>query len=144
MSLGSRPLADNRPRSGLAIKSCTGARGTHLNCRAQASPYARSSIQAARQKITLHRQLSNLGMKVFNLGVHVRRRSAGLATCEHTAEPIQSLPLPLTYLVGMQLMPRRNLRKRLIAPQSLKRNFRLEIITKSSAFAHVVSSSKGS
>jgi len=53
-------------------------------------------------------------MKVFNLSIHVRRRRAGLAARKHTAEPIQSLPLPLTGLIWMQFMPRRNLRERLI------------------------------
>jgi len=40
------------------------------------------------------------------LSIHVRRRRAGLAARKHTAKPIQSLLLPLAYLVGMQFMPR--------------------------------------
>lgn len=77
-------------------------------------------------------------MKVFNLGIHVRRRRAGLAAREYTAKPIQSLPLPQAYLVGIQFMLRRNLRERLITSKRLKRNLGLEIITKSSAFTRVV------
>ena len=65
-------------------------------------------------------------MQIFNLGIHVRGRSAGLATRKHTAKPIQSLPLPLAYLVGMQFMPRRNLRERLITSKRLKRNLGLK------------------
>ena len=54
------------------------------------------------------------------------------------------LPLPPTYLVGMQFITRGNLRERLVAPQCLKRNLGLKVIIESSAFTHVVSSSKGS
>jgi hypothetical protein len=81
-------------------------------------------------------------MQIFNLGVHVRRGRAGLATRKHIAKPIQSLPLPVTDLIGMQSMSRCYLAERLLTPKRLKRYLDLEIVTKSSASTHVVSSSK--
>jgi len=76
-------------------------------------------------------------MKILHLGLADTRR---LAPREHVRQSLDSLLLPLADMVGVNLMAGRDLLDRLVAPQCLKSDFRLELVREIPALAHLCAS----
>jgi hypothetical protein len=79
-------------------------------------------------------------MKLLELSLVQNIATAQLAG-KHPDHPFRRLALPLRDQVCMHLVPGRKLRQRLLAPQGLKGNFRLEGRRKITSLCHASRSS---
>ncbi len=122
----SRPSARSRATSARSTAGGIAGSGSTTDGRAPPSPDARpgSSTGPARQKIPLHDQLPNPGVKLPDLALVIPAMALDTVR-EHLAETRDRLPLPTPDLVRMNLVPRGNLLKRPIAPKRLQGNLRL-------------------
>ena len=95
----------------------TAGSGSATDARAPPSPDARpgSATGPVRQKITLYDQLPDFGMELSDLELMVPHATLA-AVRENLRQALDRLPLPGADLVRMNLVTRRNLLKRLIAP----------------------------
>src|SRR5450755_2344606 len=76
-------------------------------------------------------KVANLSLAILSLVVRAVRK--------YFRQTIDSLALPRAHLIGMHLMPRRDLLDRLVAPQRFQRHTRLELARKPSPRRHLVS-----
>jgi hypothetical protein len=74
----------------------------------------------------------------LRLGRAFRLAAAG----QHIGHTLDRLTLPCAHLVGVNLMPCRDLLDRLVTTQRLKRDLRLELICELPAFRHLISLQK--
>ena len=93
-----------------------------------------SPLEPFRQKIVLHRQPPDLGVKLLDFGFG---RAALLAAREYVRHALDGLPLPRADLVRVQLMLRRDLLHGLVATQRFQRHLGLKLICKVPALCHV-------
>src|SRR5271154_3322883 len=120
----------------------TGARSRAVNDRGRSSSSSDpgSAIEGFRQKIPFHNKLTDLGVKLRQLGVAVLFARVALLV-EYLGEFLDRLALPGRNLGRMQLVLGRQLRNRRIALDRLKRHLGFELSRKSSPRPHGGSSS---
>src|SRR6476620_2859966 len=120
----------------------TGARSRAVDDRVRSlsSSDPGSAIECFRQKIPLHHQLTDLGMKLRQLNVAVLLAGAALLV-EHLGEFLNRLALPRCNLGRVQFVLGRQLGDRLLALDRLKRHLGFELSRKSSPRPHGDSSS---
>src|ERR1700685_4096167 len=99
-----------------------------------------SAIEGFRQKIPLHNQLTDLGVKLRDLPIPALV-ALGAPLVEHLGEILDRLALPSRYLRRVQFVLGRQLRNRLVALDRLKRHLGFEISRKPSPRPHGGSSS---
>ena len=95
---------------------------------ASPSPGARpgSSTGPSGQKIPLHRQFADPGVKLTNLAFMISP-PAFHTVREHLAKPFHRLALPCAHLVRMSPVLRGNLLQRPIAPKRFQRDLRFQV-----------------
>src|SRR5271154_6081461 len=120
----------------------TGARSRAVDDqgRSSSSSDPGSAIEGFRQKIPLHNQLTDLGVKLGDLAIPALV-ALGALLIEHLGELLHRLALPRRNLGRMQLVPGRQLCNRLVALDRLKRNLGFELSRKPSPSLHGGSSS---
>lgn len=111
------------------------ARATPPTCSAASTSWSSTSSVTCRKShvsrnhlhhTRLHRQLTDLGVKIVNLDLMVAPRLIG-AVREHLAQAVHRLALARADLIGMNLVARRDLLDRPVVPQRFKRPLRLEL-----------------
>jgi hypothetical protein len=104
----------------------TGARSRAVGDRGRSSSSSDpgSAIEGFRQKIPFHHQLTDLGMKLRQLGVAVLLARAALLV-EYFGHLLDRLTLPGSNLGRVQFVLARQLRDRLVALDRLKRHLAL-------------------
>jgi hypothetical protein len=99
-----------------------------------------SAIEGFGQKIPLHNKLTDLGVKLRDLGVTVGLNLSSLVI-EHLRQLLDRLAFSPRNLGGMQRVPGRQLCNRLVALDRFQSNLGLELSRKPSACLHDGSSS---
>src|ERR1700734_3746248 len=120
----------------------TGARSRAVDDgdRSSSSSNPGSAIEGFRQKIPLHNQLTNFGVKLGDLTIPALVSLRALLV-EHLGKLLDRLALPGRNLRRMQFVPARQLGNRLVALDCLKRHLGFELSRKPSARPHGGSSS---
>src|ERR1700692_415310 len=106
----------------------TGAQSRAVDDRGQSSSSSDpgSAIEGFRQKISLHNKLTDLGMKLRQLGVAVLLARAALLI-KHLGQLLDRLSLPGSNLGRVQFVLARQLCNRLAPLDRLKRHLGLEL-----------------
>src|SRR6202167_1893898 len=115
----------------------TGARSRAVDDRVRSSSSSDpgSAIEGLRQKIPLHNQLTDLGVKLGDLTIPALV-SLGALLVEHLGELLDRLALPGRNLRRMQFVPARQLGNRLVTLDRLKRHLGFELSRKPSPRPH--------
>ena len=124
----SRPSLGNRARSARSTAGGIAGSGSSPGGRAPPSPAAptSSSTGPARQKIPLHDQLSDLGVKIADLALMIPTLTLG-ALREYLDQTLGRLALPCAHLVRVNLVLRGDLLKRPVPAKRFQRNLRLQL-----------------
>ena len=136
----SRPGACNRARSARSTANGIDDSISVPGQGASPSPGARpgSSTGPSGQKIQLHRQFADLGVKLTNLAFMIPP-PAFHTVREDLAKPFHRLALPCAHLVRMNLVLRGNLLQRPIAPKRFQRDLRFQLPRTPASLRHRVS-----
>ena len=136
----SPPSARRRARSARATAGGIAGSGAAPGGRAPLSRGAPtgSSTGPARQKIPLHDQLPDLGVKIADLALMVPDPPLG-ALREYLDQTLHRLALPGADLVRMDLMLRGDLLQRSIPAKRLQRHLRLQLPRKPASLAALLS-----
>jgi hypothetical protein len=95
-------------------------------CSGSTIAFLRSSTGGLRQKIPLDQQLADFGVQLLDLG-GASGLPIGTFVVEHAGELLDRLLLPEADQVRMHAVPARQLGYRLLTPDRLHSNLRLEL-----------------